>query len=62
MKRKKTQIIAYKETKPAFVRPLKLFARKKQDFSKGKINKYKYIYIYIFGIDLRANYIYVMLY
>ena len=62
MKRKKTQIIAYKETKPAFVRPLKLSARKKQDFSKGKINKYKYIYIYIFGIDLRANYIYVMFY
>ena len=45
MKKKKTQVIASKEIKPAFVRPLKLFARKKQDFSKGKINKYKYIYI-----------------
>lgn len=50
-KKKKTQITAYKEIKPAFVHFILFvtFSQKKQDFSEGKINKYKYIYIYIFS-------------
>lgn len=57
MKRKKTPVTAYKEIKPAFVRPLGSYVQpgkkktKKQHFSEGKINKYKYIYIYIFLVD-----------
>lgn len=52
--KEKTPVTAYKEIKPAFVRPLGSYVqpgKKKQHFSEGKISKYKYIYIYIFLVD-----------